>query len=163
MKCELCGREAPYLKETTIEGSILMVCPACAKMGTPATKKEKREIPKTLMEERLQKRALRQSQKDILTNLEETLVEDFSERIRRAREKMGLSREEVGKKIQEKASVIGKLENGSLHPDDALRKKIEKFFGIKLLTKEESRVITHHTQRRGITLGDLIKLEKGKK
>lgn len=163
MKCELCGRDAPYLKEVIIEGSRLMVCPDCAKMGTPATKKEKNEIPKTVMEERLQKRAQRQSQRDILTNLEETLVEDFPDRIRQAREKKRLSREELGHKIQEKASIIGKLENGSLRPDDALRKKLERFLGIQLLTKAESGVIQHHTQKRGMTLGDFIKFEKGKK
>ena len=33
MICELCGQDAPFLKPIMIEGSILKVCPNCAKFG----------------------------------------------------------------------------------------------------------------------------------
>ena len=37
MLCELCGQGAPFLKPLLIEGSLLKVCPNCAKFGTATT------------------------------------------------------------------------------------------------------------------------------
>jgi putative transcription factor len=162
MICELCGNNAPFLKDTVIEGTRLMVCPGCAKMGT-RFREEQKEIPKSLIEERLQRRTERAKPRDIYRNMEQTLADDYPERIKSARQKMGLTREEMGRRTNEKASVIGKLENGNLHPDDALRKKIEKFLGISLLTRATTAVQTHHTQSKGMTLGDFIKIRKEKK
>ena len=36
MLCELCGFEAPFLKPLLVEGSLLKVCPSCAKFGSEA-------------------------------------------------------------------------------------------------------------------------------
>lgn len=162
MLCELCGREAPFLKDVVVEGTRLMVCPGCAKMGT-RYKEVHKEIPKTLIEERLQRREKRSQPRDIYRNMEETLAEDYPVRIKKARQKKGLTREEMGRQIKVKASVIGKLENGSLHPDDALRKKIERYLGISLLTKAETGMIQHKSSSRGMTLGDFIKIKTEKK
>lgn len=161
MLCELCGGNAPFLKDVVIEGTRLMVCPGCAKMGT-RYREEKKVVPTTLMEERLQRRTERARPRDIYRNQQEALAEDYPDRIRKGRQKMGLTREEMGKKISEKASVIGKLENGSLHPDDSLRMKIEKFLGITLLTKISEGMYSNHTHSRGMTLGDFIKIRKEK-
>jgi putative transcription factor len=66
---------------------------------------------------------------------------DYAKVLREAREKMGLTQEELGKKINEKASVISHLEGGKLKPDIALARKLEHFFKIKLLvTPEEEEV-----------------------
>lgn len=162
MLCELCGREAPFLKDVVVERTRLMVCPGCAKMGT-RYKEEHKEIPKTLIEERLQRREKRFQPRDIYRNMEETLAEDYPDRIKKARQKKGLTREEMGRQLNVKASVIGKLENGSLHPDDALRKKIERFLGISLLTKAETGMIQHKSSSRGMTLGDFVKIKTEKK
>ncbi len=162
MMCELCGRDAPFLKEVIIEGSRLMVCPGCAKMGTRYIEEKQRDIPKALIEERLRRRTLKARPKDIYQEIGESLVEDYSARIMKARQKKCLTREEMGRMINEKAGVIGRLENGSLRPDDALRKKIERFLGVSLLTKATKGILTHRTRARGMTLGDLIKIEKDK-
>jgi len=131
-------------------------------MGT-RYREEKQEVPKTLMEERLQRRTERSKPRDIYRNMEETLAEDYPTRIKKARQEMGLSREEMGKRIKEKASLIGKLENGTLHPDDSLRRKIERFLGISLLSRTKTGAYTQHNRPRGMTLGDFIKIEKDKK
>lgn len=161
MICELCGGNAPFLKDTVIEGTRLMVCPGCSKMGT-RFHEEKKEVPKSVMEERLQRRTERAKPRDIYRNQREALAEDYPERIRKGRQKMGLTRDDMGRRINEKASVIGKLENGSLHPDDALRKKVEKFLGISLRERIEEGMMTRHTRTKGLTLGDLIKIQQDK-
>ena len=114
------------------------------------------------MEERLSQSKRRGKPRNIYENQEASLAEDYSERIQKARQEKGLTREEMGLKINEKASVIAKLENETLHPDDALRKKIESFLNISLLAKPTEGRILHHTKSRGLTLGDLIKFKMKK-
>ncbi len=162
MLCELCGGNAPFLKDVVIEGTRLMVCPGCSSMGTRYREEKKELLPKTLMEERLQRRSERAKPRDIFRNRQETLAEDYPERIIKGRQKKGLTREEMGRKINEKASLIGKLENGSLHPDDSLRKKIEKFLDISLLSVAAEGMYTNNKHSRGMTLGDFIKIKKDK-
>jgi putative transcription factor len=162
MICELCGGNAPFLKDTVIEGTRLMVCPGCSGMGT-RYREEQKVVPASMMEERLQRRTQRAKPRDIYGNQQDALAEDYPDRIKNARQRMGITREEMGRKINEKASVIGKLENGTLHPDDSLRKKIEKFLGISIREKISEGIQTHHTKSRGMTLGDLIKAAQEKK
>ena len=162
MLCELCGGNAPFLKDVVIERTRLMVCPGCAGMGT-RYHEEKKDLPKTLMEERLQRRTERAKPRDIYRNQVETLAEDYPDRIMKARQKKGLTRDQMGSRINEKASVIGKLENGSLHPDDTLRKKIEAFLGVSLISKVAEGQFVNHKHSRGMTLGDFIKIKKDKK
>jgi len=91
------------------------------------------------------------------------VVEGYHAKIRQAREKLGLSHEELGKKINEKASVLSKLETGKMTPNNMLVTKLEHALKIKLLVpiKEEKisqdmpKLPNHET-----TLGDLIQLNK---
>ena len=104
--------------------------------------------------------------KKIVANVEITqeITEDFSTKIRQAREKLGLTHEELGKRINEKSSVIGKLETGKMNPSNILATKLEHALKIKLLTliSEEKAPTTlpPATANRELTLGDLIQLEK---
>jgi len=51
------------------------------------------------------------------------------------RKKLGMSIEELGKRINEKASVLERVEKG-MRPTDALARKLEKALKIKLLDFE---------------------------
>lgn len=161
MICELCGGDAPFLKDTVIEGTRLMVCPSCSRMGT-AHREEPKEVPSSIMEERLQRRVQRSGHRDIYRDQDEALAEDYPERIFRARERMGLTREEMGLRINEKSNIIGKLENGTLRPDDTLRKKLEKFLNISLREKVQEGIMTGRGRSKGLTLGDLIRIQQEK-
>ena len=66
------------------------------------------------------------------------LRRDFNKAIKSAREKKGISQEEMGKRINEKISVIRHLETGTLKPTDILSRKIERFLTIQLLIPEET-------------------------
>lgn len=65
---------------------------------------------------------------------------DFHRVIREAREKMGLSQEQLGLRIAEKTSVIKLLESGRLKPNIILARKLERFLKIQLFAPVESLV-----------------------
>ncbi len=91
----------------------------------------------------------------------EAVVEDFPARIRSARESMRLNQKELAKKLNEKESVIHKLETGHFTPSLGLAKKLEKHLNIKLIedlpagNKDDSKKQAGRT----MTIGDLIKLD----
>jgi putative transcription factor len=60
------------------------------------------------------------------------VVQDYDERIRSARESRGLSQEELAKQLNEKASLIRKLERGDVLPSDSVQRKLEKELDISL-------------------------------
>jgi putative transcription factor len=92
------------------------------------------------------------------------LAEGFGTRIRKAREKLGLSHEELGKRINEKVSLLRKIETGKMTPDDKLTAALEHVLKVKLIVpaKEdklpEAKILKRPS--RELTLGDLIELKK---
>lgn len=62
----------------------------------------------------------------------EELASDYDERLRKAREQEGLSQEALADALNEKASVIRKLERGDSLPSDDVREKLESHLGISL-------------------------------
>jgi putative transcription factor len=98
------------------------------------------------------------------------IVEDFHNRIREAREKLGLSHEELGKRLNQKVSLLKKLESGKMVPDNVLATKLEHSLRIKLIVPATEEKVSEakipKAPARELTLGDLIKLgekSKGKK
>ena len=157
MICELCGRDVPRLHRVIIEGVVLNVCDECAKFGKEIkgndVPKDVKYLPPEIVRERIERK---RRSTDRALEEEEILVEDYPERIRSAREKMGLTQEELAKMILEKRTVISKLERGEMRPDEKLTKKLEKALHIKLKEK----VTTVHREEkkklRGLTLGDML-------
>ena len=64
----------------------------------------------------------------------EELATDYDQRIRGAREGTGMSQEDLAKKLNEKASLIRKLEQGSTLPSDDVQQKLERELDIDLTT-----------------------------
>lgn len=92
------------------------------------------------------------------------MVEGYPAKIRQAREKLGLSHEDLGKKINEKASVLRKLETGKMEPNNTLVSKLEHVLKIKLLApiadEKAQQVAAPKTASRELTLGDLMQFGK---
>ena len=65
------------------------------------------------------------------------LREDYGAVIKNARELLGITQEELGHKINEKPSMLGHLENGSMKPDDSLARKLEHALKIRLFVSED--------------------------
>ncbi|MEM0150506.1 MAG: multiprotein bridging factor aMBF1 [Thermoplasmata archaeon] len=155
MICEVCGKEVPRLKKVIIEGAIMNVCDECAKLGIPVEEKKVTNIHKYVKEPKIEK-----TRKDDLLDENEILVDDYGERLKRARESKNLTLEEAAKKLLEKKNVLSKLEKGEMRPDKNLIKKLEKFYGIKLTEKITISVTESKSKKENLTLGDLIKKEK---
>ena len=92
------------------------------------------------------------------------LVEDFGEIVRTARVKMGLTQEDLAKQLNEKLTVIKKIESGEFRPPLSLARKLERFLKVRLLEPVEdlgyvpSKRSTREEEP-GISLGDLLKRE----
>lgn len=163
MRCEVCGRKIygkPY--RALIEGAKLTVCIECSKHGTIVKEevKPKKIIskPKVSLASKTQKA----QEKSIDTSME--LVEDFDQKIREGREKLGLSHEELGKKINEKVSLLRKVETRKIKPDNKLATKLEYTLKIKLLVPVQEEKIPQpklpKESSQELTLGDLVQLNR---
>lgn len=169
MRCEVCGRKIfgkPL--RVIIEGAKLTVCSECAKHGTTVWEEE----PKLQTAQKAKAKAIPSFPKaqsrgpqETTTNLE--LIENFDTKIRQAREKLGLSHEELGKKIKEKVSVLKKIETGKMKPDNKLAAKLEHALKIKLLApvSEETlqKINVPKPPSRELTLGDMLQLGRKEK
>jgi putative transcription factor len=128
--CELCGHQTFEKKMVIVDGTVFNVCAACSKRGKPyvvphiAAKKKKPLAAK--------------SQKKIGLADETILTPNFARLIRESRMKMGLTHEQLGMKMNEKAQLLKKFETGSLKPDEILAKKLERYLAIKLYVSANS-------------------------
>lgn len=162
MICEMCGKNVTFLRKVTIEGVLLEVCTECAKFGIESKKEApKEQAPKPIIAQRLEVREKRTRPRDVLERFEkEDIVEDFAQRIRDAREKSGMSRKELAMKINERVTVLSKIEAGQMRPDEKFIAKLQKELGIVLKEKVPEVVAAKESARASLTLADMIKMQK---
>lgn len=165
MRCEVCGRKIHGIPVTAeIEGAQLTVCTECSKHGRILTREEIRLKAETISPRSGPLTLVPTKRKpEAKVEITQEVVEDYPHKIRQAREKLGLSHEDLAKKINEKESVLSKLETGKMEPNDMLVVKLEHALKIKLLApiaNEETKKGTPKTPSRELTLGDLIQLGK---
>ncbi len=162
MICEMCGAKVHNAKFVKVEGAAIHVCQSCEKFATSeAVKTEKGEILMPSVAQRLASRQRRRTERDVYDHGEEKeLVLDYPEKVKAGRRAQGLSQDELAKQINEKKSVIVKVEAGEIHPSDKLVRKLERALGTPLRAKME---LGEGTERQafsqGMTLGDFIKHE----
>jgi putative transcription factor len=129
MECELCGKKEPSLKRVLIEGTEMWVCEDCMRFGTLLPKKNKRA-----QEGKVSKISTIGYDASILEEDTE-FFPGWGRKIKEAREKKGLTREELGARIGESTTVIAKYENEELYPTDKAVVRIEKELKITLKEK----------------------------
>lgn len=156
--CEMCGRETRGCRPGLVDGVKMMLCPDCMRHGTAVQQAPpipRREHPAAAPARRPP------SRKDIFKNMTKELVANWSQVIKEARVKKGLSREELGFRIGERTVIISKLENGDLRPSDKMITKLEKELGITLTELvSEVQTPTSGISPGGMSLGDFIKTEE---
>ncbi|MEM4196187.1 MAG: helix-turn-helix domain-containing protein, partial [Methanothermobacter sp.] len=107
------------------------------------------------------RRAPKRSRRPMETIYE--VVEDYGEIIRAERESRGWSREDLAERINEKVSVINRIESERMEPDIKLARKLEKLLKIKILEKfeagEEEKI--EGGGFRGATIGDIARIKRG--
>ena len=150
MLCDMCGSPGKLFK-TIVEGTELSVCQECSRFG---------KVVGIIKQSTTRPIAKAESEKPE-TEVMELLVEDYAEKIRKKRESLGLNQKEFAKKLNEKESLIQKIESGHFEPSIGLAKKISRILQIKLVEEYEER---HENQPRpkleGFTLGDFIKVKE---
>jgi putative transcription factor len=166
MRCEVCGRKIignPF--NVIIEGAKLTVCHECSKLGKVYHEEPKQKIAGTrlgIAPKPLRVHVKKPQAPKVDTSSE--LVENFDAKIRRAREKLGLSHEELGKKINEKVSLLRKIETGKMVPDNRLATLLEHALKIKLITEAKEVKVPEaklaKPASRDLTIGDLFRLTK---
>lgn len=157
-QCEICGAEisgAP--QRIVIDGSTLEVCKSCARFGKPEDKWS--PVPKKMVPVERAFTVSRPKPRDHFKDLVE-LVPDFGRKIREAREGMGLSPEELGGRIKEKAMLLKKIEREEISPEDGIRKKLEKELKIKLSDQASEERVRSGIAGRGLTLGDIASIKR---
>ncbi len=165
MICELCGKDATFLRKVTVEGVQLQVCTECAKFGIESKKEEPKEEkgPRPIIARRLEVREKRGKPRDVYSSGEkEEIVEDFGAVIRKAREKKGLSQKDLAMKINERVTILSKVEAGQMRPDDRFVAKLEKELGIKLQEKVAEVLAGKESARSSLSLGDYIRMQPKK-
>ncbi len=87
------------------------------------------------------------------------VVQDYDERIRSARESKQLTQEELANQLNEKASLIRKLERGDVLPSDSIQRKLERALDIDLSMggSNEDTEWSGGASTGGTTLGDVVK------
>ncbi|NIR86649.1 TIGR00270 family protein [Candidatus Bathyarchaeota archaeon] len=160
MRCEVCGRRIvgkPH--RAKIEGAKMIVCENCVKLSSTSW-----ELPPPQRMKRLvkppSKTIMKRPPPEPTPELE--LVSDFRLRVRQGREKLGMSHEDLGRKIREKVSVLRKIESGKMTPDHQLARKLEHTLRVKLLVPilEPKVSSTRSLQLREATLGEMAHIRK---
>ena len=138
--CELCGRQG-LLLITIIENVKLNVCSNCKNFGQVT------DEPK----------------KQILNNFkriepQEVIIDDYNVIIKNKRQDLGLTQEEFARKLNQKTSLIMKIENAELKLDLETARKFEKILNIILITKEKYTDIASKDKKiEKLTIGDFLK------
>ena len=169
VQCEMCGTETASPNRVKIEGAELDVCDECTDFGTEVTTDEPESTTSTKYSTGSSGSSSSSSgsstspsggsgrRRDMFDDMEE-LAQDYDDRIRNARESAGLSQADLANQLNEKASLIRKLEHGDTLPSDGIKRKLERALDIDLTaggatgdTEWESDSATG-----GYTLGDMV-------
>ena len=161
MECEICGRKIVGRRyRILVEGSELTVCESCKDLGVERPIKKPKAVVKP-MPKPISKPISKPKPMAKPVEFEYELVENFHEIIKREREKRGWSQEELAKRIQEKVSLIRKIENAEITPEKEVIEKLERLFGIKL-TEVVEEVKVQKTTSITPTLGDIVVIRRKK-
>ncbi|KKN06972.1 hypothetical protein LCGC14_1071920 [marine sediment metagenome] len=149
-----------------IEGGKITVCLNCAQYGEKLTElssnsssKKHRTSGKTKQRKR------RVYEKNLRDEIE--IVPDFAKKIRNARNSLGLNQDQFARKLNEKPSLLRRIETGRAKPTVKLAKKIEEAYKIKLLQKGdmiEGSIQRDKYMKKSIrtSLGDIAFIKKKK-
>jgi putative transcription factor len=133
----------------------MRTCGNCAKFGV-----QEKALPRVPKREGRPTSFARKKKPSVKEKATE-IIEEYGIAIRRAREKKGLTQEELGKLINEKMSVITRLESERMSPNEKLARKLEKTLNSKLLQEvKDEKVEGLGISTGDLTLGDIIKIKK---
>ena len=175
VQCEMCGTETTSPNRVKIEGAELDVCDACTDFGTEIKQDTATSSTSTKYSTGSSGSGSSSGtsggtasstgsssgggrRRDMYDDIEE-LSQDYDEQIRNARESAGLTQEELAKQLNEKASLIRKLERGDTLPSDDVQQKLERSLDIDLTASASTDETEWESDSPSgsYTLGDVVK------
>jgi len=167
----MCGADETSLTTTKVEGAELELCENCQGFGTTVETQESSSSTSKYSTSSSSGTSgssggstggstgsggSTRRKKDMFDDMDE-LGGDYDDRIREARESEGLTQEELADDLNEKASLIRKLERGDILPSDDVQTKLEKKLEITL-TEGADVDDTEWSSGSGqsMTLGDVV-------
>ncbi len=145
--CEMCGKETKLVK-SRIESSTLLTCDSCSRFGTvidELVEKKEEVFPQP-----------KESKTGDTEETTEVIVEDYSQKIKQAREARNLKQKRLAETLAIKESIIHKLESGKLEPSLDLARKLEKFLNIKLIQLYVDDYKQTKQTSASLTIGDML-------
>jgi putative transcription factor len=142
----MCGAESSSLTTTKVEGAELELCDECSDFGTEVRTESSSSSSTKYSTSSSSSSSSSSSasggtdssgggssrrRRDMFDDMDQ-VVTDYDERIRSAREDRGLSQEDLANELNEKASLIRKLERGDVLPSDEVQTKLERELDISL-------------------------------
>jgi putative transcription factor len=145
-ECELCGRPMDVAYVVMVEDVELRVCAKDAK-GKKVLRTSEDERARTKHKTTMPKK-----------EEEQTLVENFGKVIQKARERMQLPIKVLAEMINEKETLLSRVEKEETLPSVTLTKKLEKALGIKLVEgePEAKERVSFENRSDKATLGDFL-------
>ena len=141
--CEICGKKTESLYIIDVEGAELTTCSRCAEGKNIV---EVIEDQKTIHD----KKTVEAKEENSIE-----IIENYGAVIRTARESIGLPIKVLAEKINEKESMLNRIEHGKMLPSDKLIGKLEKNLGIKLTVNlEKTTVPKTKDNNASLTFGD---------
>lgn len=164
-ECPICGSIIwGKGQRVLLEGAKITVCYNCAQHGTkirkPATSYQLKKPSQTRPLSSPKKQTLKTHIRDELD-----VVSDYANIIKVARSSRGLNQDQFAQKLNEKPSLLRRIEAGRAEPTIKLAKKIEKVYNIRLLkTVDETDFNVQETKfmkkSTGTSLGDIAFIKK---
>ncbi|MFU8868637.1 multiprotein bridging factor aMBF1 [Natronococcus sp.] len=174
VQCEMCGTETSSPKTIKVEGAKLDVCSNCTEFGTevkqPSSSSSSTKYSTGSSSSSSSSGGATSGgstasssggsrRQDMFDDMDE-LATDYDDRVRTARESKGLSQSELANELNEKASLVRKIERGDTLPSDSVQSKLESFLGIDLSAEggsAEDSEWSGGSASGSYTLGDVVK------
>jgi uncharacterized protein (TIGR00270 family) len=144
--CEVCGRSNAGIK-ANIEGSELTVCKLCASLGKVMSP----EIP--VVRPSLLKKPVR-----LPEEMQLTPRSDLSELVRKGREKLGITQEQLTMRLKLPGNTIRRIEGGWQPPLDVM-KRLEGVTKVSLVEGTGStQELRKKLEKKALTIGDIAEV-----
>ena len=166
-ECPICGSIIwGKGQKVLLEGAKITVCHNCAQHGIKIQNSPKsRQIKKSYTSDKKKSSKRKILKTDIIDDFE--IISDYAKKIKNKRNSLGLNQDQFAQKLNEKPSLLRRIEAGKVEPTIKLAKKIEDVFKIKILKKTDQ--IEAHVQNNkymkkstGTSLGDIAFIKKKK-
>ncbi|KKM99718.1 hypothetical protein LCGC14_1145020 [marine sediment metagenome] len=167
-ECPICGGIIwGRGQRVLLEGTKITVCQNCAQHGIilhePLLNRSKTHTHYSIKARPSKRKGIK---KTLIDDLE--IVPEFAKKIKNVRNLLGLNQDQFAQKLNEKPSLLRRIETGKVEPTIKLAKKIQEVYNIILLQKSddsiEAKVRDSKYMKKSsrTSLGDLAFIKKKK-